>query len=111
MKTYGDMPQDHAERLKEMDTLLDFLMLNKEALPHLKFSKSMVCIAHHYFQMDMEEEGEKYLKFAADHSPGYFMAPMFSETKKDELFDHLVHNLTENSFALKVMTDLGFEYE
>jgi hypothetical protein len=71
----------------------------------------MTCIAHDYFQMDMEEEGEKYLKIAADHSPGYFMAPIFCEMKKDYLFDHLVSNLKKNLFAFETMTRLGFQYE
>jgi len=111
MKTYGDMPQDHADHLKELNTLLEYLMLNKEALPNLMFSKSMLCLAHDYFAMDMEEEGEKYLNLAAEHSPGYFIAPVFCEMKKDRLFNHLVSNLTGNPFALKTMTALGFERE
>lgn len=111
MKTYGDIPQKHADLIKEIDTLLEFLMLNKDALPHLSFSKCMTSIAHDYFQMDMEEQGEKYLKLAAEHSLGYFVAPVFSQMKQDPLFDTLILNLRDNPFALKTMNELGFEYE
>lgn len=111
MKTHGDIPQDHIGMLKEIDSLLYFLMTNKDTLPNLMFSKCMTSIAHDYFAMDMEEAGQKYLRFAADHSPGYFIAPVFCEMKKDPLFDHLVSNLKENPFALQTMETLGFEYE
>lgn len=111
MKAYGDIPQFHADLIKEISTLLEYLMLNKDALPNLMFSKCMTSIAHDYFQMDMEEEGEKYLKLAANHSPGYFIAPIICEMKKDKLFDHLVTNLADNPFALKTMSMLGFENE
>ena len=108
MKAYGDIPQDHTDLIKEIDTLLVYLELNKDSLPNLAYSKCMTSLAHDYFQMDMEEEGEKYLRIAATHSPGYFMAPIFIEMKKDIRFDHLVSNLKENPFALQTMIDLGF---
>jgi hypothetical protein len=111
MKTYGDIPQDHEDLIKELGVLLDYLILNKDALPHLAYSKCMTSVAHDYFAMDMEEEGEKYLKFAADHSPGYFMAPVLCEMEKDPIFTHLISDLKENPFALKAMIGLGFEYE
>lgn len=111
MKTYGDIPQDHENLIKELNTLLEFLILNKDSLPHLMFSKSMTCIAHDYFAIDMEEEAQGYLIMAAEHSPGYFMAPIFCEMKNDPLFNYLVNDLKGNQFALRTMTELGFEYE
>lgn len=111
MKTYGDIPRDHENLIKELCTLLEFLMLNKDSLPHLMFSKSMTCIAHDYFAIEMEEEAQRYLIMAAEHSPGYFMAPIFCEMKIDPLFNHLVNDLKENPFAIRTMTELGFSDE
>jgi hypothetical protein len=111
MKTHGDIPQHHEDLIKELVELSDFVMLNRYTLPNLSFSKCMVCIAHDYFAMDMEEEAEKYLKLADEHCPRYFMAPILCEMKKDYLFDELVSELSKNSFAKPTMVKLGFEYE
>jgi hypothetical protein len=67
----------------------------------------MVCIAHDYYSMEFDEEGDRLLRRAEKLSPGYFKGPIYDQIKKDPEFALLVH-LLKDTLGYEVMKSLGF---
>lgn len=110
MKYYGDIPSDHLELLEELQTLEIWFNEHKSTLPPLAIAKGMTCIAHDYYLMDMDEEGDRFIKNAEQYCPGYFAGPIHVHAEREEEFGILVYNLTE-TLGLQLMISLGFESE
>lgn len=108
MKVYGDIPADHLELLRELETLELWFNEYGSGIPKLSVAKGMTCMAHDYFKIEMEEEGERLLKNAEKHYPGYFKDPIRAHVKKDKEFAQLVKQL-KDTLALDIMVSLGFK--
>lgn len=52
------------------------------------------CMAHDWYQLDMEEEGSRLLLKAEAACPGYFAGPVVQHQKENPNFDQLIKNLT-----------------
>ena len=107
MKTHGDIPPHHLAIMEELEELEEFFRSHKEDLPPTDIAKGMVCIAHDWYEMYMEEEGERLLKAAEKYSPGYFKLPILIHAERDWQYALLVRQLTE-TIGLKTMIALGF---
>ncbi len=108
MKSYGDMPEHHKRLVEELTLLEEWFYEHGSTLPILVVAKGMVCIAHDYYTMDMEEEGDRLLFLTDKHCPGYFRAPIIVHTQDDLEFFYLVEYL-KLSMALEIMEYLGFQ--
>jgi len=107
MNFYGDIPQNHLELLQELKNLEVWFNEHGEYVSPVAASKGFVCMAHDYYGMDMEEEGERLLYRAETCYPGYFNGPIQDQRSQDRDFDYLVANLSK-TMALELMQSLGF---
>jgi hypothetical protein len=110
MKYFGDIPKKHKDLLEELQLLERLIYKHKNTISVLEFSKHYVCLAHDYYMLSMEEEGDRLILLAEDASPGYFIAPILSHAKRDKYFGIIVEQL-QLTLALDLMKSLGFENE
>lgn len=109
MKVYGDIPEEHRILLEELVLLENYVNGHMKDMPALSVGKGLVCMAHDYYSIEMEEEGERLLLATHKHCPGYFMGPILVHVEIDDQFDYLVKRLRKNPLSLEVMRSLGFE--
>ena len=107
MKVYGDIPADHLELINELETLENWFNEHGSELPILLAAKGFTCMAHDYFIMEIEEEGERLLRLADKHCPGYFHGAILIHIEKHSEFAYLVKSL-KSTLALETMISLGF---
>lgn len=110
MKTYGDIPAHDRDLILQLEALETWFYEHGKELPSLSIAKGFSCIAHDYYSIFMDEEGERLLKFADKRCPGYFETAIHYHVAKDKEFAILVENLKKTS-ALKLMESLGYEDE
>jgi hypothetical protein len=67
-------------------------------------------MAHDYYQLDMEEEGDRFIDRAEKLYPGYFRGPIFEHAEKDADYCQLVRQLQE-TLGLEIMKAFGFDDE
>lgn len=93
MKTSGDLTpsqREHVENLTKYEQSVDDdLTFSKE-----KRAQLYVCVAHDYYQLDMDEEGNRLLLKAEDACPGYFKTVVIQHQLESPNFDRLIKNLT-----------------
>ena len=109
MKLYGDVPESHKILVAELNSLENWFKINGDEVPLLSAAKGFTCMAHDWFSIGVEEEGERLLKGAESLCPGYFKGPILSQITRDMSFAYLVGRLTEDEIAVDVMRSLGFE--
>ncbi len=109
MKLYGDVPEDHHVLLRELETLEAWFKDHSDDVPILVAAKGFVCMSHDYYQIGLEEEGERMLKKANKICPSYFRGPILSHIQSDSDYAYLVGRMTEDDLAAKTMRSLGFE--
>ena len=107
MNYYGDIPQEHLELLKELRTLETWFTEHGSTVPPLQAAQGFVAMAHDLYIMNMEEDGERLLREADKHFPGYFKKLIYTHMARNDDFDYLVTNLTQ-TMAIDVMRTLGF---
>lgn len=110
MIPYGDIPQKDRDIIKEVLLLESWLNKYKSGLPILSVAKAMVCLAHDWYTVHMEEEGDKFLNKAEELCPGYYIAPILIQMKNDPEFYRLVYQL-KNTLGWDFMISLGFDSE
>lgn len=92
MKFSGDIPQqdlDHMIALDEAEKDTETC-----SLPNERKAQIYVCLAHDWYEMDCEEEGNRLLLKADKVSPGYFKGPVIEHQLEDENFDVVVKRIT-----------------
>jgi hypothetical protein len=93
MKAVGDIStedRDHVEELHKYELLID----KDASFPKEVKAQMYVCMAHDFYQMDMEEEGNRLLLKAERVCPGYFKGPVIQQQIESPSFDQLIKNLT-----------------
>jgi hypothetical protein len=108
MKFAGDIPYQDRLRIEELETLEAWFRENGAGVPPLTAAKGMTCIAHDWYFLHLEEEGERLLKEAEKLYPGYFEYPIYVHMEKDKDFNKLVDSLKE-TLGLEMMKSLGFK--
>lgn len=108
MKTYGDIPIADRILVRELEKLENWFYEHGNTLPVLSIGKGLTCIAHDYYAVWMDEQGERLLKLADVYCPGYFKAPILTHMEKDPDFAKLINNLKQTE-ALDIMTFMGFQ--
>jgi hypothetical protein len=82
--------KDLAQALKESEIEVDI----DQYLPNERKAQIYVCLAHDWYQIDMDEEGSRLLLKANRVFPGYFKTLVIQHSIEDENFDLIVKNLT-----------------
>lgn len=93
MKFGGDIPAEKrelAQALTDTEKQVD----GDEGYPAERKAQIYVCFAHDWYQLDMEEEGNRLLLKAEKVCPGYFKGPVIQHQKEDPNFDIVIKNLT-----------------
>jgi len=94
MKMAGDVKDKHRLHAVELEKCEREIETNpKFALAELK-AKFYCCLAHDWYQMDMDEEGHRLLLKADDVCPGYFKGPVIKQVEESEEFGIIIKNLT-----------------
>lgn len=109
MKFAGDIPQKDRELIEELETLEAWFRDNGAGVPPLTAAKGMTCMAHDWYTLYLEEEGERLLKEAEKLYPGYFEYPIYIHMEKDKDFNNLVNSLKKIPLGLDMMVSLGFK--
>lgn len=110
MKYYGDIPERHLEVLEELEALESWFGVFGKELSTIAAAKGFVCMAHDYYEIEFDEEGDRLIMLAEEQSPGYFKGPIHSHMSNDLAFDYLVNGL-KKSLGFELMKSLGFTDE
>ena len=110
MKYFGDIPAKHLELLRELLSLEELVNDKLKDFSSLALAKGFVSISHDYYNMDMEEEGDRLIQRAENCHGGYFKKPIHIHMEKDPLFNILVHRL-KDTLGYDLIKSLGFEDE
>lgn len=92
MKFSGDIPEEHRQlalKLEESELEID----NHPILPNERKAQTYTCLAHDWYQISMEEEGNRLLLKAEKAYPGYFKQLIVEHASEDPNFKILVDNI------------------
>jgi len=92
MKLGGDLSDKQKEQGAEL-TKFERLV---DGDPYTNERKAQIytCLAHDWFQLDMEEEGNRLVLKAEAVCPGYFKGPVIQHQLENPGFDTVIKNLT-----------------
>lgn len=91
MKFAGDVPKQHKELAKELEVLERIVDLGKQS--NGKRAQAYTCLAHDWYQMNVEEEGHRLLLKADKVFPGYFESSLIKSQVEDEKFRIILNNV------------------
>lgn len=94
MKVAGDISADDREWMEQLEEQEAFFDSKYDTSPLRILAKAYVCLAHDWYQLGLEEEGNRLLEKAEKFCPGYFKDLLPEDIKEDEMYDFLVKNLT-----------------
>ena len=90
MNNISDKDRKMALTLSNYEKLLD----DDSDMPVERRAQCYVCLAHDWYQLKVETEGNRLLKKANDTFPGYFSKLMVQHTVENKDFDRIVKRLT-----------------
>ena len=93
-KLYGDVPKEHRELLIEVEKEVIFWDAQLGKVPVQIISRAYVCLAHDFYEMGLEEEGQRLLIRAENICPGFFKDEVPRLCEEDPRFEYLVARLT-----------------
>ena len=109
MKAYGDIPAEHLNLIDELIDLERWFDENGDLVSSEIAAKGFVAMAHDYYHLEIEEEGDRLLTRTEKVFPGYFKTAIHDHIKKDKDFRYLVENLVV-SLGIDLMKKYGFKY-
>jgi hypothetical protein len=89
----GNLPLDKREHAEEL-TKLEIEVSQSFQIPKEQMAKVFVCLAHDWYQMDVEEQGQRLLEKAEAVCPGYFKETIIQHRLQDKNFETVIQNLT-----------------
>lgn len=93
MKLLGDVPLEHKLLAAELEEW-EATVVSNAKLPPDQAAKFFTCLAHDWYAMGCEEEGNRLLEASEKVCPGYFRGIMLQQTLEDSSFDYLVKRLS-----------------
>lgn len=93
MRLVGDVSEKERALAAELKELEHDVGVNSK-IPMPKKAQMYVCLAHDWFQLHMEEEGNRLLLKAEKAHPTYFKTLIVEHQKADERFDSIVKNIS-----------------
>ena len=94
MKNPGDMPDEHRSLATAL-LLQETIVSQNRSLSKEEKSQGYTCLAHDWYDIDLEEEGNRLLLRAEASCPGYFKTTINQQTQADPMFAFLVERLTK----------------
>lgn len=108
MKYFGDISEKDRLLIKELTKLENWFDEYQSDIRPILASKGLLCLAHDYYDIYMEEEGERLIMRAEAISPGYFKGTIYRHIEEDASFAKLIDQM-RGMMALDVMISLGFK--
>lgn len=93
MRASGDLTARQRKLSAELSKFELKVDKHKKMPPEQK-AKAYVCMAHDWYEMDMEEKGNQVLVKAERVCPGYFAGPVAEQQRENADFDLLVKKVT-----------------
>ena len=100
MKIYGDAPASYKALALKLETAE--LEVDQFSMPAGKKAQAYVCLASDWYDLGMEEEGERLLTKAETTSPTYFDELIVQHMKEDPNFEYLVRNISSELATLAI---------
>lgn len=96
MKLAGDVPEEHKQLALELQDAESYWdsRSSKKSVPVELLAKAYVCLAHDWYDIGCEDDGQRLLEKAEQTCPGYFKEVMLEQTMLDPDFDMLVRRLS-----------------
>lgn len=110
MRSHGDIPEFDLELVNQLIVMENLIYKHEDEISVLEVAKGLVCIAHDYLAVEMEEEAERLIKKVESKCPGYFKGPILSAANLDSDFAYLLCQL-ENTLVIDLMVSFGYECE
>lgn len=101
MKLSGDVSAEDRELATQLILLETKVDADKSYANEHK-ARIYTCLAHDWYQLAAEEEGNRLLLKAEKVCPGYFKGPVIEHQKEDADYDFLVKNLTHTLILLLI---------
>ena len=92
MKFAGDLSE--AQKAEAAELTAFERLVDTDPYSNERKAQLYVMLAHDWFMMDMEEEGERLLYKARGVCPGYFGEPMIQHQVENPNFATIIKNLT-----------------
>lgn len=108
MKYYGDIPASDRKLINELIALEKWFDEGALPIPEILAAKGFTAMSHDYYEMYLDEEGERLLNRAEKCYPGYFKHTIQVHMDKCPDFNSLIAAMKKNE-ALEVMKSLGFK--
>lgn len=99
MRNPGDMPDEHRSLATAL-LLQETIVGQDGSLSKEEKAQGYTCLAHDWYDIDLEEEGNRLLLKAEAECPGYFKTTINQQTKADSMFAFLVERLTAKIITL-----------
>lgn len=99
MKNPGDMPDEHRSLATAL-LLQETIVRQDRSLSKERKAQGYTCLAHDWYDIDLEEEGNRLLLSAEATCPGYFKTTINQQTEADADFAFLVERLTAKIITL-----------
>lgn len=100
-KSAGDIPEEHRQLVEQLEAFEK--TVNTSGAPPDRLAQMYTCLAHDWYQLDMEEEGNRLVLKAEKVCPGYFKGPVIQHQVESSDFDTVIKNLTWR--LLHLLTD------
>ena len=107
MKYYGDIPQKDRELVEELERLEHWFDDHMKTVDSEKVAKGFTCLAHDYYALFMEEEGDRLIRRAEYVCTDYFRGRIYEQAKRDREFNDVLGSLTL-SHGMDLMKKFGF---
>ena len=110
MMSYGDIPEKDRKLVEELRKLEQWFYGHGAQIQKSMAAKGFTSIAHDYYFVDFEEEGDRLIYLAEKMAPGYFRDLVYVHMGKDPEFYKLMIQLSSTQGG-DLVRDLGFNEE
>ena len=100
IRMVGDIPEEHRELADQLWAFEATIVMS--GAPPERMAQIYTCLAHDWYEIDVEEEGNRLLLKAEKIFPGYFKETVIKHALEDPDFDQLVRGITLELIALLV---------
>lgn len=92
MKLAGDVSKEDREMAEELDSFEH--LIDQDTYDNDRKAQMYVSLAHDWYQLEADEEGDRLLLKADKVFPGYFKGKVLEHQQEDEIFDTVIKNIT-----------------
>lgn len=96
MKLYGNVPPEDRILAEQLEETEKWFVDNKEHIAPPMRAMGLTSLAHTWYSMGMDEEGDRILMSVETYAPGYFKKQVFDHVASSEAFSIAYEDLRNN---------------